>query len=53
MKKPTIVCVSGKARHGKDEFCSMAVDYLSQNFKVQQLAFGDWVKYTCSKYYDI
>lgn len=54
-KKPKIICLSGKARSGKDEFAKIAVKYLNKNYpklKTQRLGYGDWVKDVCARYFD-
>ena len=53
-KKPKIICISALARHGKDEFAKIAIEYLNKNYpqlKVQRLAHGDWVKDVCHRYF--
>lgn len=56
MNKPTIICVSGKARHGKDEFVKTAIKYINEYhdyLKVKHLSYGDFVKYAGNKYYNL
>ena len=53
--KPKIICLSAKARSGKDEFAKIAIEYLNKNYpeiKVQRLGYGDWVKDVCVRYFD-
>jgi hypothetical protein len=54
-KKSKIICISGKARSGKDEFAKIAIEYLNENYpqlKVQRLGYGDWVKDVCHRYFN-
>jgi hypothetical protein len=54
-KKPTIICISAKARHGKDELAKLAIEYLQHNhpqYKTKKLAFGNFVKDVCHTYFD-
>ena len=51
MCKPIIVCISGKARSGKGEFSRFAIEHLAPTLKCQELAYGDFVKFVCYKYF--
>lgn len=48
-----IVCISGKAQHGKDTSARFMKSYLeSRGYKVLIAHFGDLVKYVCTKFFD-
>lgn len=48
-----VICISGKARHGKDTLAGILKDHLeSQGYRVLVAHFGDLVKYICEKYFD-
>lgn len=48
-----VVCISGKARHGKDTLARMLKENLElQGKKVLITHFGDLVKYICNKFFD-
>lgn len=48
-----IVCISGKARHGKDTVAGIMKTKLeSQGKRVLIAHYGDLVKYICEKYFD-
>lgn len=53
-KKPHIVLVTGKARHGKDTICNMIDFYLSQEASIPtyRTAFADKVKEIAREKYD-
>jgi hypothetical protein len=47
-----VVCISGKARHGKDTLAGILKNQLEQNGKRVLIAhFGDLVKYVCSTFF--
>ncbi len=49
---PTIICISGKARHGKDTFCDMLKDELEKcGSKVLVIRYADLLKYLCKDYF--
>jgi len=51
--KPTIISLSGKARHGKDSTVKIIQDKLeSQNKKCLHMAYGNLVKYICKEYFN-
>ena len=48
-----VVCISGKARHGKDTLAGILKNYLEDSGnKVLVAHFGDLVKYICEKFFD-
>lgn len=48
-----IICISGKARHGKDTLAGILKDHLESNgYRVLIAHFGDLVKYICEKFFD-
>jgi len=48
MGKPTVICISGKAEHGKDFCASLLKKVLEEmEYKVLILHFGDYLKYVC------
>lgn len=48
-----VICISGKARHGKDTLANMMKDHLEQKGQRVLIAhFGDLVKYICEKYFN-
>ena len=55
-KKPTIILVAGKAQHGKDSFSKFFKDQFKNHpysqRKVLHIAYGDYLKYVCGKYFD-
>ena len=55
-KKPTIILVAGKAQHGKDSFSKFFKDQFENHpysqRKVLHIAYGDYLKYVCGKYFD-
>ena len=49
--KPTIITVSGKARHGKDTFSNLLKDKLTQKGKrVLRIAYAEYMKYIATQY---
>lgn len=51
-KKPKIICISGKAGHGKDTCAIFAKDLLeSCNRKVQIIHYADLLKYICTTFF--
>lgn len=52
-KHTKVICISGKAGHGKDTFGSMLSDSLIANGKsVRIFHFADLVKFICRQYFD-
>lgn len=48
-----VVCISGKARHGKDTLAGILKNHLEDSGnKVLIAHFGDLVKYICEKFFD-
>ena len=48
-----VICISGKARHGKDTLAGILKTHLEdQGNKVLIAHFGDLVKYICEKFFD-
>jgi hypothetical protein len=47
-----IILISGKAQHGKNTTAEILDEYLTaRGHRVLQIAFADYVKFICSKYY--
>lgn len=47
-----VICISGKARHGKDTLAGMLNEHLKANgHRVLIAHFGDLVKYICEKFF--
>lgn len=55
IEKPKIICVSGKARHGKDTFAKLFKDLIETTSKqtkgVLHIGYADYLKYVCEKYF--
>lgn len=48
-----VICISGKARHGKDTLAGMLNEQLTaKGFRVLTTHFGDLVKYICEKFFN-
>lgn len=48
-----VICISGKARHGKDTLAGMLNEQLAaKGFRVLTTHFGDLVKYICEKFFN-
>ncbi len=48
-----VVCITGKARHGKDTLAGMMKKYLEEKrHRVLITHFGDLLKYVCEKFFD-
>ena len=48
-----VICISGKARHGKDTLAGILKNHLEdQGNRVLIAHFGDLVKYICEKFFD-
>lgn len=47
-----VICISGKARHGKDTLAGILDEHLKANgHRVLIAHFGDLVKYICEKFF--
>lgn len=54
MKKPRIICISAKARSGKDTFAKLSMLYLEKHYpylKTKRLGYGDFVKDVCTRHF--
>lgn len=48
-----VICISGKARHGKDTLAGMLNEQLTaKGYRVLTTHFGDLVKYICEKFFN-
>lgn len=48
-----VICISGKARHGKDTLAGMLNERLTaKGYRVLTTHFGDLVKYICEKFFN-
>ena len=48
-----VICISGKARHGKDTLAGMLNEqFTAKGFRVLTTHFGDLVKYICEKFFN-
>lgn len=48
-----VICISGKARHGKDTLAGILKEHLEdRGYRVLIAHFGDLVKYVCEKFFD-
>lgn len=48
-----VICISGKARHGKDTLAGMLNEQLTaKGYRVLATHFGDLVKYICEKFFN-
>jgi len=51
--KPKVICISGKAQHGKDTTAGYLKEYLEEKGKRVLIAhYGDLVKYICTTFFD-
>jgi hypothetical protein len=49
MNKPIILCICGKARHGKNTFADILKEQSKKN--ILQIAYADYLKYVARKYF--
>ena len=50
-KKPKIILISAKARHGKDQFAEFFTEYTEGYHKSLTIGYGDAVKNVCESYF--